>query len=342
LRRHALPVGSFEGGGAVTLAPYGAPVLLAGPSGGGKTTVAITLLEHLAERGYQFCVVDPEGDYGDFKAAVTLGDRDQIPGIAEILDLLARPAENVIVNLLGVSLANRPPFFQELLPRLLELRARTGRPHFMLVDETHHLLPERWDTTALSLPGEPHGLVLVSARPGHVSPALLRKVGTAIALGPELESTLSEFAAAAGLRPPQIEGGASGPGQGVLWTCRSEEPARRIRIDRPHAEHRRHVRKYAIGELGPDASFYFRGPSNRLRLRAQNLHLFVQIAEGIDDETWLFHLHKGDYSRWMRDSIKDGDLAGEVALIESDRSMNPAESRTRIHGAISRRYTAPG
>ncbi len=341
LQRHALRVGTYADGGPVTVGPYSAPVLVAGTSGGGKTTVAITLLEQLVENGYQFCVVDPEGDYGDFKGAVTLGDRDQVPGVAEILELLSRPSENVIINLLGVSLANRPPFFQELLPRLLEMRARTGRPHFMLVDETHHLLPQRWDTTALSLPGEPHGFILISARPGHVSPALLRKVGCAIVVGPELEPTLSEFAAAVGLRAPQLEGGPSGPGLGVLWSCHPDEPARRMRANRPHAEHRRHVRKYAIGELGPDASFFFRGPDARLRLRAQNLHLFVQIAEGVDDDTWLYHLHQGDYSRWMRESIKDGDLAEEVSRIEAERDMNPAESRARVHGAISRRYTAP-
>jgi hypothetical protein len=43
----------------------------------------------------------------------------------------------------------------------------------------------------------------------------------------------------------------------------------------------------------------------------------------------------------MRESIKDGELADEVSRIEGERGMNPAESRARVHGAISRRYTAP-
>jgi len=103
----------------------------------------------------------------------------------------------------------------------------------------------------------------------------------------------------------------------------------------------RHRRKYAEGELGTDKSFYFRGAEGSLNLRAQNLNLFVQIAEGVDDRTWLHHLHSGDYSRWLSDSVRDDDLAAEVAEIESDQALDPRESRARIKDAITRRYTAP-
>src|SRR5437763_1621565 len=48
---------------------------------------------------------------------------------------------------------------------------------------------------------------------------------------------------------------------------------------RSKAERRRHRRKYADGELPPDRSFFFRGPNGKLNLRAQNLQMFLQIAE---------------------------------------------------------------
>jgi hypothetical protein len=101
------------------------------------------------------------------------------------------------------------------------------------------------------------------------------------------------------------------------------------------------VRKYAEGELGPDRSFYFRGPADRLNLRVQNLDLFVQIAEGVDDETWLHHLRRGDYSRWFRDAIKNEDLAQEAAAIEQAPGGSAADSRALIRSAIERRYTLP-
>ena len=105
--------------------------------------------------------------------------------------------------------------------------------------------------------------------------------------------------------------------------------------------HRRHTRKYAEGEIGADRSFYFRGPNNALNLRAQNLILFLQIAEGVDDETWEHHLRAGDYSEWFRDVIKDPELALEAAAAEEDAGLSAAESRKRISEAVTRRYTAP-
>jgi hypothetical protein len=70
------------------------------------------------------------------------------------------------------------------------------------------------------------------------------------------------------------------------------------------AERLRHRRKYAEGDMRYH-SFYFRGAKGRQNLKAQNLIVFSQIADGIDEETWLFHLYRGDYSRWFREAVKD-------------------------------------
>jgi hypothetical protein len=63
-------------------------------------------------------------------------------------------------------------------------------------------------------------------------------------------------------------------------------------------------------------SFYFRGPRGKHNIKAQNLNVFCQIGEGIGDETWMFHLRRNDYSRWMRDVIKNLELAAVVGDIE--------------------------
>jgi hypothetical protein len=57
--------------------------------------------------------------------------------------------------------------------------------------------------------------------------------------------------------------------------------------------------------------------------------LFLQIAEGVDDRTWVHHLRAGDYSSWFRRVIKDDELAREAAGVEIDRSP----SRWRAVGA---------
>ncbi|MGZ9220445.1 MAG: phosphoglycolate phosphatase, partial [Candidatus Binatia bacterium] len=110
---------------------------------------------------------------------------------------------------------------------------------------------------------------------------------------------------------------------------------------RPESKKKRHARKYAEGELGQDKSFYFRGPKSVLNLRAQNLLIFLQMADGVDDETWLHHLRAGEYSKWFRDAIKDEDLVDQAREIEKEMSLDAATTRASIKKLVEQRYTAP-
>jgi hypothetical protein len=33
--------------------------------------------------------------------------------------------------------------------------------------------------------------------------------------------------------------------------------------------------------------------------------VFMQLSQGVDDETWMFHLKEHDYSKWFRDALHD-------------------------------------
>lgn len=78
-----------------------------------------------------------------------------------------------------------------------------------------------------------------------------------------------------------------------------------------------------------------------MKLRAQNLKTFLQLAEGVDDETWMSHLRNGDYSAWFESMIKDDELKRQAAEVEPDRNLSPQQSRMRIKQAVEARYTAP-
>ena len=69
--------------------------------------------------------------------------------------------------------------------------------------------------------------------------------------------------------------------------------------------------------------------------------IFLQIAEGIDDETWMYHLKKKDYSNWFRVHIKDNTLADATLEIECDRSLSSNQSRESIANLVRKLYTAP-
>jgi len=340
LTRHRLLLGSSADGATITMAPVGQNVLLAGTSGSGKSTLAHGLLERLIDRRYQVCVIDPEGDYEAVEKTIGFGDARQSPRVADVLTALDNPNNQVVVNLVGLALKDRPAFFQELLPRLQERQARSGRPHRILVDETHHLMPADW-RPAPEMIRNMTGMVFVTVHPEQVSPPVLRTVDHAVVLGAEPLRTLQSFADRKNLTVPATSARDLQPGEAMSWTAQDGLPPVAFRVAPSRAERRRHRRKYAEGELPPDRSFYFRGPDGRLNLRAHNLIVFQQLADGVDDATWLYHLRQGDYSQWMETAIKDPSLAQRVHQIETAPGLSARDSRQRVASAIEERYTIP-
>jgi HAD superfamily hydrolase (TIGR01484 family) len=339
LGRHAILLGRRADGTEEWLDPLGPNILVTGTSGSGKSTLTVGILERLAEAGYQFAVVDPEGDYANLAGAVVLGGPPRAPQVAEVLDVLKKPKANAAVNLLGLALEHRPAFFAELLPRLLELRAHTGRPHLLVVDEVHHLRPAAHGLAQPVPP--PQGVLYITVHPESVEPDVLRPVGVLLVVGETPEQTIGRFCEAtgrpdAGLEPTQLE-----PGEVLLWRPDGEDGPVRIRSEPPRGERRRHLRKYAEGNLGPERNFIFSGPEGKLNLRAQNLAIFLQMADGVDDETWVHHLRRGDYSAWFRTQIKDAELADEAAAIEANPDVPPRDSRAALRAAVEKRYTLP-
>ncbi len=340
IERQTAAFGHDIEGKQVGLHPQCGGVLIAGASSGGKSTAAIGFIEQIADRGFQFCIIDPEGDYDDLEGAIVFGDAKAPPRLSEIVELLGNPEQNIVVNLLGIDLADRPRFLSELLPLLTQLRVATARPHWVVIDEAHHLLPSAWAGAPLVLPRTFAANVLITVDPEHVSPQALQGIEYLAALGPEAERTIEAFCRMVDEAPPAPFGQIPDRGQALLWSRRTRQ-LRLVSTIEPRQERQRHSRKYAEGELGEDKSFYFRGPDGALNLRAQNLMLFLQLAEGVDDLTWVHHLRAGDYSRWLRDQIKDDELADEVAAIESDQALSPSQSRDHVKEAIDRRYTSP-
>jgi hydroxymethylpyrimidine pyrophosphatase-like HAD family hydrolase len=335
--RHHVPLAETPEGETVPIEP-GCVLLAAGSSGGGKSTFLLGLMEQLCKQRFQYCAIDPEGDYEHVEGAVVLGTAKRPPRPSEVMELLQGVRENAIVNLVGLAFADRAAFLAELFPQLLELRTRTARPHWIVLDEAHHLLPAGHDPVALALPDRMTGLVMVTIEPKQIAPSALKRVDEILLMGRNPQALAKEFCRAVGMPAyPQLDGDLP-KGTGVLWR-RSDGAIRKVRLMEPKQQRKRHARKYSEGQLPEERSFYFRGPDDKLKLRAQNLTVFLQMAEGVDEGTWMHHLRAGDYSRWFRDCIKDEDLAREAAAIELD-GMDAEESRARIREAVERRYTA--
>jgi HAD superfamily hydrolase (TIGR01484 family) len=341
LVRHHIPLGQNERGEPVCLSPYGLNALIVGTSGGGKSTVAAGLVERLRTNGYSFCIIDPEGDYDAVESAVVLGNPQHAPTIDECIQLLGKPEENAVINLLGLKVNDRPWFFMTLFARIRDLRARTGRPHWLIVDEAHHVMPANWQPTDLTLPERLEGVLMVSVTPSLMSAAVLRSIDTLIVLGEKPKEMLREFTDANERAPVDPPRASLEAGTAVIWNKTANAQPLLVRLEPSRTERRRHLRKYAEGELPEDRSFYFRGPQGKLKLRAPNLITFMDLADGVDDDTWLFHLRQGEISEWLRRGIKDEALAERVASIERDPSLEPSVSRKKIRELIEAIYTLP-
>ena len=338
--RHRIVLGKLEGDREAYIQPLNGNILLAGISGGGKSTLATRLIERFIEKGYQVCIIDPEGDYQNFEQSMILGNAEQIPSSVEVLTALSKPEQNLIVNLMGVSIDDRPLYLAQLLPSLLEMRVRTGRPHWIVIDEVHHMFHSDWNA-AVTLPQSVSGILMITVHPERMATSALSLVDTIIAVKSPSE-TITDFCKAVGHRLPKDSLASEiVAAEGVAWFLKNEDQPFQFQVIPPRQERQRHMRTYAEGNLGSDRCFFFRGENDQLNLKAQNLIMFIQLATGVDDRTWLHHLHLQDYSNWLQNSIKDETLAKEVSEIEKTTDLSPADSRDRIKTAIEKRYTIP-
>lgn len=340
--RHDILVGVCDVDGPQALPVAGTHLLITGEPGSGKSFFATGVIERILERGYQALVIDPEGDYGALPGVIHLGDSSEPPGISDILHALDQPEHSVIVNMLAVPLDERARYFSTLCDGVSRLRSEHGFPHWLVVDEAHHVMPGWATAPLLARENDRFGVVLITVHPDNLEPSLLAAMNTVVVTGARPGSILADFARSADVASPVVNTHGSEGGKALLWSAARGPSTRWMTPACSRSEHRRHLRKYAEGDMGPVRSFYFRGPAASINVRARNLSEFISLAERVDDATWSYHLERHDYSRWVLGTVGDRDLAGSVEAVEYCAGMSPSESRAAIRSAIEQRYTAPG
>ena len=342
LLARGVEIGQTPDGAPVAYSVFGPNLLITGASGTGKSTLTGVFVEQLVRRGYVVCLLDPEGDYR------TLAEHEGIVVIAsepgteeiraqEVETLLRHRSTSVAIDLSALDRDERIHAAARFLHGVQGLRGSTGAPHWVVIDEAHHLFPPGGSRAEEMFDFEWRGVCLVTHEPGRVAPDVLRVVRHVFSTSIEAVTSTLPL-----VDPATIPAGELATGEALdIALVDSGPPAvQRFRVARRETDHKRHVRKYAAGKLPPERSFRFRGPTGAVDLVASNLETFTMLVRGVDDVTWLHHLRNGDVTRWLRDAIKDPGLADEVAVLE--RADDPRATRTAVLDAIARRYAGVG
>jgi HAD superfamily hydrolase (TIGR01484 family) len=313
-------------------------LLIAGGSGSGKSRFVTFLTERMVEKRQEFCLIDPEGDYEALDGAIKIGDEDWPPSIDETVQLMGRTDLSIVVSTMALGLSGRRRFFERLLPALLDLRARTGRPHWLIVDEAHHFLPRIDGAASVAMGRDLAGTVLATIDPRWLAHDVLQGIGSLLALGRGAAGAVASYASEAGLHAPVPR--LCRPGEALLFSRAEPGICRPVQLGSPRQDHERHKGKYVLGDVGREHSFYFTDGNGRILGAARNLAEFVTLAGQSPDSVWDRHLHSGDFGAWFLDVIRDEELAQCAALLAEERA-DASSARRRIIEAIKERYVIP-
>jgi len=102
--------------------------------------------------------------------------------------------------------------------------------------------------------------------------------------------------------------------------------------------HIRHLHKYLRAALPPARRFYFYdGVGHFIGRFAASLWEFHQTLGTLPIDSLRYHLTRGDFERWIRDVLRDSNLAQRLNKL-AHRELGDAELRRAIVAFVGNRY----
>lgn len=297
-------------------------LLIAGGSGYGKSWLASRLADGLINGGYQLLGLDPVGDLSTLRRHATclcLG-REEVPPISLAVQLLAETDLSLVVDLSHTPTPEEQILYTAgLLRRVLEVRQRYGKPHWLVIDEAQDLLGGQHNPAQTSLlqAVQAPGVCMVTWRPSQLNQPILDQVNGVIltrhCLSQEADC-LHRFLSSRGLDATQLAEHLAelGEGQALMWGITSSSgdslaPLRFSMGPRSFPEmHRLH--RYLEEKVTHSRRFYFRDEKGQAA-PAGNLSDLIDRMRTLDPSVIRFHFLRGDFSRWIRDVLHDETLA---------------------------------
>ncbi len=244
--RRAISLGKDANGTDVTLKPAGVSMLVTGGHSSGKSSFTRRVLERLCTAGYQFCVLDGRGEYLDFQPAVVFGTKENPPVPFEILTALEKPDVQAVVCLAAVLPSRRAAFFAQLKIELHALREKTGRPHWLVIDEAQELAPRMDDAIGDAGPLA-ENTIYVTSDPAAIDERIVAAVDVVVVRGAGALESLESLAKMLPADRPAEPLRAPGESEALVWFPRTRQAPQLVTL--PPRTHPDRAIRSAVGRL---------------------------------------------------------------------------------------------
>lgn len=315
-------IGTFDDGSPVKVPGSQARMLVTGSAGSGKSYLVGLMAEQWIQAGYCVLLLDPEGDHvelQEFNQVQVVDARHHLPEPTELVDTL-RPHTSVVVDLSGLTSPHKTDYLHRLWSAAGVHREAHGFPHWVIYDEAHLLGSHE----------EAHW----TRRGGYVLSSFARAAlpaseidDTDVVLEVDNPDTAGDVASRT-IRRARVRFGAV--------------PPRPFTVAGRRTMHVRHRHKYADVSLPRERRFYFRPIDGQVVGAAGSMGDFCTAVGHLDPRSLQYHLERGDFSRWLDDTIADKELAAQVAVWEDELPAHRAADLERIRRelvhAVEQRY----
>ncbi len=315
-------IGTFDDRTSVKVPGSQARVLVTGAAGSGKSYLVGLMAEQWIQAGYCVLLLDPEGDHvelGESNQVRVIDARHHLPEPAELVDTL-HPHTSVVVDLSGLASPHKTEYLRRLWSAAGVHREVRGFPHWVIYDEAHLLGSHEeahWTRRG--------GYVLSSFAPASLQANEIDDTDVVLTLD---EADTAGDVASRTLRRASVRFG-SGPPRGFTIADR-------------RTMHVRHRHKYADVSLPRERWFYFRPIDGRVVGAAGTMGHFCTAVGHLDPRALQYHLERGDFSRWLDNTIADKELAAQVAVWEDEllahRAADLERIRRQLVEAVEQRY----
>jgi hydroxymethylpyrimidine pyrophosphatase-like HAD family hydrolase len=351
-RRWHVHLGTTSSGEPVTVPASQVNVLITGASRSGKSYLTCLFAEQLIDLGYSVVLVDPEGDHtnlGQLPGVAVVGGNQAPPDVDHLAHLISPERGSVIVDLSQLGADARHTYYCAATPRLSELRAHSGLPHWVIFDEAHEPLCAEGAARSLYAPSR-KGHCLVTHRPAELCRESGDDLDVLIAMLPERapdaaesHTFLQSLSAFTGLTREELA---------TLAADLDGAAAVLVRRSAPHllvpftpgsrrTSHVRHWHSYTDSTHDWHRRFFFhRGEHAPTGAVAANLVQFHHELTHCAPAVVFHHVGNADFSRWVDGVLRDSVLASRFRRVER---AHPGEAdveaaRTELLTALEERY----